>query len=335
MPRSRLRTWRELVPENLLSRQQLTVALRARPRPPLRRRDWLIWCLVRRSGVDWRGHLMLVRPETVLRWHRRAWSLVWWWRSRRPVGRPRVSQAVRELIARMWRDNRLWGTERIRGELGTLGVTVSAGSVRRSRWRGPARPSSPTWRTFLANYAAQLWAADLFTLPTLTFRTLYVRFFLTHDRRELVHIRVTAHPTVAWVWRQRIEATAWGRRPGYVPRDRDAVCGRAVAAQAAALGIAALLTPFRAPRADAIAERVVRTLRRECLDHVLVLNERHLGAVLAECVAYDNTQHPHRSLGLVPPLPDARPLRATGAAPGWIVARPVLGGLHHVYQRAA
>jgi putative transposase len=330
-----LRGRHALLAENLLLRQQLTVALRGRLRPRLRWRDRVFWVVARRLCADWRRHLVLVRPETVLRWHRRGRRLFWWWRSRRPVGRPRVSQEVRDLIARMSRDNRLWGTERIRAELGKLGVTVSAGSVRRYRWRGPARPPSQTWRTFLANHAAQIWAADLFTVPTLTFRTLFVLFFITHDRRELVHVRVTAHPTAAWVWRQLLEATAWGRQPKYLLRDRDAVYGRGFPRRAEALGIRTLLTPFRAPRANAIAERVVRSLRQECLDHVLVLNERHLEQVLQEDLAYYNSARPHRSLDLVPPLPGPRPSRTPNAPLGRIVARPVLGGLHHVYQRAA
>jgi putative transposase len=326
---------RALLVENLLLRQQLAVALRANPRPRLRRRDRLFWAVALRVCVDWRRHLLLVRPETVLRWHRRGWRLYWWWRSRRPVGRPRVPGEVRDLIARMSKDNPLWGTERLRGELRKLGIAVSAGSVRRYRWRRPAKPPSQTWRTFLRNHAAQIWAADLFTVPTLTFRTLYVLFFLTHDRRELVHIRVTAHPTAAWVWRQLIEATAWGRRPRYVLRDRDAVYGRAFAAQAAALGIDTLLTPFRAPRANALAERVIRTLRQECLDHVLILNERHLQAVLEEFVAFYNTERPHRGLALEPPLLCGTARPAPPGPPGRVVARPILGGLHHVYQRAA
>jgi putative transposase len=246
-----------------------------------------------------------------------------------------VPPEVRALIRRLSEENRLWGTERIRGELLKLGITVSNGSIRCSRWRRPPRPPSQTWRTFLRNHAPYIWVADLFTVPTVTFRTLYVLFFITHDRRELVHVCVTAHPTAAWVWRQLIEATAWGRRPRYVLRDRDAVYGRAFAAQAAALGIDTLLTPFRAPRANAIAERVIRTLRTECLDHVLVFDERHLQRVLQEYVAYYNTDRPHRSLGLRPPLPGAPPLRAPSGSPGRVVARPVLGGLHHVYHRAA
>jgi putative transposase len=185
---------RALVVENLLLRQQLTVALRARPRPRLRRGDRLFWILFRCVCAEWRRHLVVVRPETMLRWHRRGWRLFWWWRSRRPMGRPRVPAGVRDLIAVMSRDNPLWGTERIRGELRKLGIVVSAGSIRRYRWRRPARPPGQTWRTFLRNHAAQIWAADLFTVPTLTFRTLYVVFFITHDRRELVHVRVTARP---------------------------------------------------------------------------------------------------------------------------------------------
>ena len=321
-----------LLVEHLLLRQQLALALRARPRPRLRRRDRLFWAVACRVCADWRRHLVLVRRETVLRWHRHGWRLCWWWRSRRPMGRPRVPAEVRDLIAVMSRDNPLWGTERLRGELRKLGIAVSAGSIRRYRWRGPARPPTQTWRTFLRNHAHQIWAADLFTVPTLTFSTLFVLFFITHDRRELVHCRVTAHPTAAWVWRQLLEAMSWGRQPRYVVRDRDAVYGRDFATKADGLGIDTVLTPFRSPRANAIAERVIRTRRQECLDHVVVLNERHLGAILREYVAYYNTDRPHRSLALAPPLPTAR---GPGAPSGPVVARPVLGGLHHVYSHAA
>jgi hypothetical protein len=142
--------------ENLLLRQQLAVALRARPRPRLRRRDRLFWAVVCRICADRRRHLVLVRPETLLRWHRRSWRLFWWWRSRRPMGRPRLPPEVRELIARRSRDNPLWGTERIRGELQELGLAVSPCSVRRCRWRRPAGPPSQTWRTFLRIHAHQI-----------------------------------------------------------------------------------------------------------------------------------------------------------------------------------
>jgi transposase InsO family protein len=239
---------------------------------------------------------------------------------------------VRTLIRRLPEENRLWGTEPIRGELLTLGIAVGNGSIRRYRWRPAPRPPSQTWRPFLRNHAPQVWAADLFPVPTVYFRTLYVVFVISHDRRELVHGRGTAHPTAAWSWRPLLEATAWGRRPRYVLRDRDAVSGRGFAPKAHGLGIATPLTPFRSPKANAVAERVIRTLRQECLAHVLVLGERHLERVLAEYAHYDNPDRPHRSLGLTPPLPAAGdPCAPTGT----VIARPVLGGLHHVYVRAA
>jgi transposase InsO family protein len=319
----------DLVAENLLLRHQLAVLTRpARRRPRLRAQDKLLWVLARRLRRDWRRHLVLVRPETVVGWHRRAWRLVWRWRSRSRLGRPRLSPEVRELIARMSRDNPRWGSERICGELLKLGVAVSTRSIRRYRWRPPRGPSQ-TWRTFLRTHAHTTWAADLFTVPTVTFRTLYVLFFITHGRRELVHAAVTAHPTAAWVWRQVVEATAWGRRPRHLVRDRDAVYGGDFIRRARGLGIETVLTPVRAPRANAIAERVVRTFRNECLDHLIPFDERHLRTILAEYVAYSNTERPHRSLGLEPPLPRARLTK------GSIRARPVLGGLHHVYQHAA
>jgi transposase InsO family protein len=271
-----------------------------------------------------------VRPATVVRWHRRGWRLCWRGRSRGPMGRPRVSAAVRALIATMACDNPGWGAERIRGELLQLGITVSKASVQRYRRRGPARPPSQTWRTFLRNHRPRIWAADRFTVQTRTFRTLYVLVLVSHARRELVHLNVTASPTAGWVWRQLIAATPWGQAPRYLVRDRDAVYGRDFVPRARGLGIESLLTPVRAPRANAVAERLVGTLRRACLDHLVVINEAHLRAVLAEFIRHYNADRPHRTLALEPPTPFVR----AHAGP-MIRSRPVLGGLQHAYQRAA
>ncbi len=228
----------------------------------------------------------------------------------------------------MSRENRLWGTERIRGELLKLGIIVSNRSIRRYRWRGPTRPSSQSWRTFLANHAHHLWAADLFMVTTLTFKTLYALVFIAHGRRELVHVSVATNPTAAWVWRQLIEATPWGTRPRHLLRDRDAVYGHDFRQRAKRIGIDAIATPVRSPRANAIAERVIGTLRRECLDHMIVLDQQHLQSVLSEYVSYYNQDRPHRTLRLQTPEP--RPQ----ATPGRIRSRPVLHGLHNVYERA-
>jgi transposase InsO family protein len=236
---------------------------------------------------------------------------------------------VQELIATISRENRLWGTERIRGELLKLGIVVSNRSIRRYRWRGPVRSPSQTWRTFLRNHAHHLWAADLFTVPTLTFKTLYVLVFIAHGRRELVHVNVTASPTAAWVWRQVIEATPWGQKPHHLLRDRDAIYGRDFRRRAHRIGIDSMATPVRAPRANAVAERVIGTLRRARLDHLIVLDEQHLASVLAEFVRPYHVERPHRTLGLQTPEPRPRLVR------GPIHSRPVLNGLHHVYERVA
>jgi putative transposase len=325
-----LRSHADLVAENLLLRHQLAVLTRpGRKRPPLRVPDKLLWIVARRLCPGWRRDLVLVRPETVVRWHRQSWHLFWRWKSRSRLGRPRLSAEARELIAVMSRDHPRWGTERIRGELLKLGIDVSNRSIRRDRGRRPPRPPSQSWRTFLANHPAEIWAADLFTVPTLTFKTLYVLLVIAHGRRELVHVNVTTSPTAAWVWRQVIEATPWGRTPKYLLRDRDASYGGAFGRRAKRRGIATLLTPIRAPRANAIAECVLGTFRRECLDHLIVLNEQHLRTVLRAFVAYSNAARPHRSLGLETPdlatRPEAGPVRS----------RPILGGLHRVYERAA
>ena len=272
----------------------------------------------------------MVRPETVLCWHRKGWRLYWNWKSRARLGRPHLSREVRELIARMSKENPLWGSERIRGELLKLGIVVSNRSIRRYRWR-PVRPAGDQqrWRTFLKNELQGIWAADLFVVQTVSYRTLYAFFLIRHERREWIHFDVSASPTAAWIWRQVVEATPLGRQPTFLIHDRDADYGGDFDERLANLGITGVRTPPRAPKANAIGERIVRTIRTECLDHIIVINERHLQAVLAEFADYYNHERPHRSLGLRSPI--VRPSQPAGR----VVARSVLGGLHHAYARAA
>jgi len=236
---------------------------------------------------------------------------------------------VRELIARISKENPRWGTERIRGELLKLGIVVSNRSIRRYRWRRVRAGDSQLWGTFLVNQLHGIWAADLLVVQTVSFRILYVFFLIRHERRELLHFNVTANPIAAWIWQQLLEATPWGRRPAHLLHDRDAVYGADFDRKLADLDIAGVRTPPRAPTANAVAERLVRTIRTECLDHLIVIDQQHLRAVLAEFADYYNRDRPHRSLGLQSPLPRAVRKR------GRVVSRPVLGGLHHVYARVA
>lgn len=231
---------------------------------------------------------------------------------------------------RLARENRRWGAVRIQGELRALGHEVSAETVRRYRLRARRRPPSQSWRTFLRNHRHEIWAADFFTVPTLTLSTLYVFFFISHGRRRIEHINVTSHPTAEWVWRQVIEATPWGTKPRYLIRDRDRSYGGDFIARAKSIGIKTVLTPVHAPQANAIAERVVGTLRRECVDHIIPLNERHLRTVLLEYVDYYNATRPHRTLELETPEGPRSVQRH-----GQVVSIPVLAGIHHRYEREA
>jgi len=326
-----VRPQRDVALENLALRHQLLVLYRSSRRPGLGPADRLFWSRLSRHSTSWRSALVLVQPDTVIRWHRSAWRRYWTWKSRpRGPGRPRLAPELRALIQRLARENPRWGSVRIQGELRKLGYHVSARSVRRYRRVVERRPPSQSWRTFLRNHAPHIWAADFLTVQTLTFHTLYVFFFITHDRRRLVHVNVTAHPTADWVWRQLIEATPHLEQPRYLTRDRDTCYGGDFIPRAARLGIQTLLTPVHAPKANAIAERLVGTLRRECLDHLIMFNEQHLRRVLAEYATHYNAARPHRALEL--DAPNGPIARAAPPSSGRIVAHSVLGGLHREYE---
>ncbi len=213
----------------------------------------------------------MVEPDTVVRWHRSAWRAYWRWKSRRRSGRPHIPAEWQRLILRIATEHPRWGAVRIVGELRALGFEVSARTVSRYRRQALRRPPSQSWRTFLRNHAPSIWAADLCTVQTLAFRTLYVLIVIDHDRRRIRHWNVTEHPNAPWIWQQMIEATAWGQQPGFLIRDRDRSYGGDFIARARRLGIETILTPVRAPNANAIAERVIGTLRHECLDHVIAV----------------------------------------------------------------
>ena len=279
----------------------------------------------------WREALVLVQPETVIRSHRTAWRRYWTWKSRvRGPGRPRVSPEIQALILRMARENPRWGPIRIVGELRAWAST----SVLHRCAPAAARPCGDRRRSAGASlrfHAHEIWATDFFTVPTLTFRTLYV-FVIAHDRRRIVHFNVTAHPTATWVWRQIIQAIPGGVAPKFLLRDRDRSYGRDFALREEDRGRG---HPDPRPRAEANAfvERVIGTLRRECTDHIVMFNEQRLRRVLREYVAHYNDLRPHRSLLLEAPV-GPRALSPPSLRDE-LISDPVLGGLHHVYRWAA
>jgi putative transposase len=326
--RALIRTRAALQLEILALRHQLQVLERARPRRvPLTRADRLVWVWLSRIWHEWRA--AIVKPETVLAWHRRGFRLFWRWKSRKRLGRPGVPPDVRALIRTMSEANPLWGAPRIHGELLKLGIKVSQATVAKYMAR-QRRPPSQTWRTFLANHVEQLMAADFFVVPTATYRLLFVLVILAHQRRRVVHVAVTAHPTAGWTAQQLREAFPEDTAPRYLVHDRDAAFA-AVRSTVNALGIHNVPTAPRAPWQNAYAERMIGSIRRECLDHVLIVSEAGLHRVLARYLAYYHNTRTH--LSLAKDAARSRPLAAPEVGP--IVAIPQVGGLHHRYDRAA
>jgi transposase InsO family protein len=329
--RSCFRTHRELALENLALRQQLAVWKARGPRPRLTKTDRIFWVFLSRLWTSWRHSLQLVRPETVIGWHRHGFRRYWSWKSRRRWGRPAIGRDLRDLIRQMSGANPLWGAPRIHGELLKLGLTVSQATVSKYMLR-PRRPPSQAWRALLKNHAPDLMALDFFTVPTATFRVLFVLVLLSHGRRRLVHFNVTEHPTAEWTARQLLEACGVEEEaPRYLIRDRDQVYGERFSRQAETLDIREAVIAPRSPWQNAYAERVIGSIRRECLDHVVVIGERHLLGILSTYVDYYNGTRTH--LSLAKDAPESRSVQPPSQ--GRVVAMPRVGGLHHEYLRRA
>jgi hypothetical protein len=326
-----LRGHRELVLENLALRQQLTAVKRTTKRPHFQTRDRLFWIALARIWRNWRTALVLVQPDTVVRWHRDWLRRRWTRRSKpRPDGRPPLDQQIQVLVREMATANPLWGAPRIHGELRTLGVDVSERTVSRLLERHP-RPPSQTWRTFLTNHLASAASIDFFTVPTLTGRVLFVLVLLSHHRRRIVHVNVTDHPTAIWSAQQVVDAFPDDTAPRWLHRDRDRIYGDVFQCRVAGMGIADVVSAWASPWQNPYVERLIGSIRRECLDHVIVINEAHLRRVLTTYGRYYHRSRTH--LGLEKDTPDHRPV--SGISTGPIVAIPEVGGLHHRYERRA
>ena len=324
-----MRTHWELVVENLVLRQQLAVLKERNPRARLTHADRTFWVVLSRIWSGWRESLHIVQPETVLRWHRQGFRYYWRWKSRRR-GHPKIDPEIRLLIRRMCQANPLWGAPRIHGELLKLGIEVSEATVSKYMVRRYG-PTSQTWRAFLESHAKEIIALDFFTVPTATFRVLYVLLVLRQDRRQILHFNVTEHPTSAWTARQLLETCGLDDTPRYLVRDRDAIYGQPFRRQADALDIKEVLTAPRSPCQNPYAERVIGSIRRECLDHAIILGERHLKRLLSSYFDYYAKARTHLSLGK--DTPNGR--RVQPPEQGRVVTLKHLGGLHHEYLRSA
>jgi putative transposase len=322
---------RQVALENLGLRQQLAMYKRTAPRPKFRPTDRLFWVWLARVWSDWRQSLVIMNPGTVLRWQRRRFREHWTKLSARPsVGRPSVNVEIKALVIRMAAANPLWGAPRIHGELLKLGIDVAERTVSRLL---PKRrsPPSQTWRTFLTNHVRDLVSIDFFTVPTARWRVLFVLVVLAHHRRRVLHFNVTEHPTAVWTAQQIVDAFPEDSAPFYLLRDRDSTYGYAFRQRVKGMGIAEALTAPHSPWQNPFAERLIGSIRRECLDHVVVLGERHLRRILIAYFAYYHRARTHLSLDK--DAPDVRPIEPPGL--GTIIPIPEVGGLHHRYVREA
>jgi putative transposase len=325
----------QLVIENALLRQQLIVLNRSVTRPRLTPADRMLVVLLASRLQRWKQALLIVKPETVLRWHQRGFKLFWKRKSRTTARPPKLPATTITLIKEMAMTNRLWGADRIRGELLKLEINVAKRTIQRYiRQARPSRPQGQTWATFLRNHAPDIWACDFLQVYDLFFQPLFAFVITEHGSRRIVHIGVTRSPNDAWVAQQLREATPFGAAPTYLIRDNDAKYGAPFDAVAVGTGIKVLRTPIKAPRANAICERLLGSVRRECLDHIVILSEAHLRRVLTEYQTYFNGARPHQGIGQqVPASPPAT--AQAGTHNSKILAVPVLGGLHHEYRWAA
>src|SRR5450755_3897658 len=328
--RSGLRTRADLTIENLALRQQLANLRRTSGRPRLRNCDRAFWVVLSRLWSRWADVLVVVKPDTVVRWHRAGFRLFWRWKSR--SGSPSdggISEETKRLIRQMADANVGWGAPRIHGELLKLGIDIGERSVSRFMPPKPRTPHSQTWRTFLDNHVGSLASIDFFTVPTATFRVLYVFFVLAHGRRRVLHFNVTEHPTAAWTSQQIVEAFADRDAPRYLIRDRDSIYGDDVRLRMSSMGIEEVLTAPQSPWQNPYVERLIGSIRRDCLNHFVILNARHLKRTLASYFAYYHGSRTH--LGLDKQCPFPRRVSSMGR----IIEIPQLGGLHHRYERIA
>ncbi len=322
---------REIAIENLALRQQLAVYHQKKKKLRISRSTRLFWMLLTKVSQNWKDTLVIVKPETVIKWHRQGFKAFWRWKSRRrKPGRPRIDPEIRALIRQMTLENPTWGAPQIHGQLLKLGYDVCQSTVENYMPKR-RKPPSQTWRTFLKNHAADIVACDLFVVPTVTFRLMFVFILLDHDRRLIVHCNVTSSPSAAWTAQQIVNAFPEDTAPRFLLRDRDGIYGCEFQTRVENIGIDQVVIAPRSPWQNPYVERVIGSVRRECLDHCIVLDERHLHRLVAEYVRHYNRTRTHLSLDKDCPVHREVERQLKGP----VKSEPVLGGLHHRYYREA
>jgi putative transposase len=317
--------------EHLALRHQLAIYQQTIRRPRLHATDRLFWAWLSRLWSACQDALAFVQPRTVIAWQRQRFRDHWRQLSQPGTpGRPAIAREVRALIQDMWQANPTWGSPRIVGELRKVAIDVTKSTVEKYRIR-PPKPLSPTWKAFLTNHVQDLVALDFFVGPTVRHTVLFVLVILAHERRRVIHFNITEHPTAQWTAQQVVDAFPWDEAPRYLLRDQDWIYGASFRQRVQHLGIEEVLIAPRSPWQNPYVERLMGSIRRECLDHVVVLHERHLRRLLTDYFHYDHDWRTHRVLDMDCPVP--RPVQRPDV--GLIREVPEVGGLHHHYERRA
>ena len=317
-----------LVIENLAMRQQLAIMKQSIKQPKLRNRDRLFWVILSLLCQRWRDFLIIVKPATVIRWNKKGFNLFWKFKSKLK-GRSKIDPEIRKLIKKFAKANPTWGAPRIHSELIKLGFTVSEATVTNYMPKRKPKPPSQTWRTFLKNHMFNTCSMDFFTVPTATFKILFVFFIIHNERRKIIHFNVTSNPTAKWTGQQIVEAFPWETTTKYIIRDRDAIYGEVVKTRIKNMNIEQVVTAYKSPWQNPFAERLIGSIRRECLDHVIVLSDGHVKEILKEYFAYYH--HDRNHLSLDKDAPYKRPVQDK-PKDGKLVELPRVGGLHHRYE---
>ena len=318
----------DLIAENISLRQQLGIYKRKHKRIPIKNSDRIFWIFISKIWLKWKSALVIVKPETVCRWHRNLFKVYWRWKSRGKPGRPKIDKELQQLIRRIQLENPTWSSQRIHGELLKLSFDVSERTVAKYMFR-IHKPPSQSWKNFLSNHATKIAAIDFFTVITINFKILYVFVAIEHGRRKILHFNVASKPGSFWAAQQLRETFGWDSPVKYVIRDNDGIYGDVFKQQLKKLGLEDTPTAPHSPWQSPICERVIGTLRRECLNHMIILNENHLRRVLEEFIDYYNSSRTHMSLNK--DSPRGRAVQASGK----IVSTSILGGLHHEYKRVS
>jgi putative transposase len=317
--------------ENLFLRKQVEILSRSNKRVRIKSTDRIFFSLSKILLSNWKDNLVIVKPETVIKWHRKGFKLLWKIKSKRKGGRGKIDFEARKLIVQLAKDNASWGIPRIHGEIVKLGYNISQSTVFRylQKIKRSRSTHSQRWTTFLRNHSKDIISMDFFSVPTINFKVLHVLVILEHQRRRIIHFNITEHPTSFWTAQQIRNALFYDDSFKYLIRDRDCKFGKYFRRKISDVGIKEIVTSYRSPWQNGYVERVIGTIRRECLDHFIVLNEVHLREILKEYFYYYNKFRTH--LGLDKDTPISRPTEPIGK----ITANPILNGLHHIYFREA